>query len=75
MDYYECDLPLWFLGVLGKALTDGTVKPDAFGGPSTRTAQGNLVGQVSPALQGTPLAALVADAYDADLRNTVGHNA
>ncbi len=73
-DYYEVDFVLWFLGVLGKGLTGGAVRPGAFGGPDTTTAQGSLADQVGEALAGTPLQALHITAYDRDLGNVARHN-
>jgi hypothetical protein len=74
VDYFECDLPLWFLGVTGKALSSGLIEPTAFGGPNSSTAQGSLADSVAAAIVDTPLAAIFDEAYSAKLRNIVQHN-
>jgi len=73
-EYYEIDFGLWVLGSLAKCFSDGRFTPRAFGGPSTGVAQGSLVDAVVLAANGTPLGALILSAYDASLRNAIGHN-
>jgi len=73
-DTYEIDLPMWFLAVLGRALTTGKLTPEAFGGPSSSTSQAALINSAVEALRGTPLERLLRDAYDAKLRNAIQHN-
>lgn len=71
---YEVDLPLWFLGVIGKALGTGQIDTDYLGGPQTRTQQGSLIEQVTGQLKDTPLSKLLQTCYDRHLRNSIGHN-
>lgn len=71
---YETDFPLWFLGMLGKALSTGSVDINYLGGPNTTTAQGSLVNSLATALDGTPLRNVLDDAYDVNLRNSLLHN-
>lgn len=71
---FEMDLPLWFLGVVGRGFARGRYDAESFGGPETRTNQGALVDQVVQALQGTALAPYFDNAYDPALRNAASHN-
>lgn len=71
---YEVDLPLWFLGVVGKALQTGTLDPTYLGGPNTATTQGSLIESVKTALDGSPLSEALDIPFDRNLRNAVGHN-
>jgi hypothetical protein len=73
-NYYEIDFPMWFLAVLGKAVTTGRVEPTAFGGPASKIAQGSLIDSAVRALSGTPLERPMAKAYDPELRNAIQHN-
>lgn len=73
-DMYEVDYPLWLIGVLGKAVRDGKIRPDSFGGPNTIVAQGSLVDAVADALRGTPFEPLLRSAYLPGLRNAIQHN-
>jgi len=72
--FYEIDYPLWVIAVLARSFQTGNVKPTLFGGPATHVAQGNLIGGVCEVTAGTPLGQLLSSAYDADLRNAIGHN-
>lgn len=71
---YETDLPLWFLGVLGKALRTRRLELKFLGGPATTTSQGSLIESVRTALAGTPLAPALDAAYSPALRNAIQHN-
>lgn len=71
---HEIDLPLWFLGVVGKACRDGKFDATYLGGPATTTPQASLVGTVEQTLVGTPLHEPFLASYDPVLRNAVGHN-
>ena len=60
--------------MLGKAYRIGRIDPNAFGGAASNTPQGALIEAVEAALSDTPLASLLREAYDRDLRNAVSHN-
>jgi hypothetical protein len=67
------DFVLWFLAALGRGLRDGR-QPGLFGGPDSTVSQGELARHAGEALVGTPLRALLGEAYDPALRNTIAHN-
>lgn len=71
---YEIDVPIWFLGVLGKAFKTSRFNPELFGGPESDVPQSALIQSVMEILEGTPIFAPFTDAYDAQLRNSVNHN-
>ncbi|MPZ60484.1 MAG: hypothetical protein GEU93_04140 [Propionibacteriales bacterium] len=73
-DFYEIDLPLWFLAVVGEAMNTGRIDAGLLGGPASRTAQGALVDTTIEKLAGTPLESYFSEAYDAELRNAINHN-
>lgn len=70
---YEIDLPLWFLGVVGRGIKTGKIDLGFLGGPDTATAQRSLLRSLDEELAGTPLLACLHSAYDADLRNAALH--
>ncbi len=72
--YYKTDLPLWFVAVLTRGLRGQGLPAAAFGGPQPQTPQRTLVQKALREAEGTPLAAVIEDAYDFDLRNAAGHN-
>jgi hypothetical protein len=72
--YYEVTLPIWLLGVIGKALASGRVDAAGFGGPSSKGNKGALIDAVRLALRGHYLALLFDKCYDRPLRNAIGHN-
>ena len=74
INFFETDAYLWFLGVLAKSISTGRVDATLFGGPETTAAQGALVRQIVEALGTNPLSHVVRRAYDAPLRNAIGHN-
>lgn len=71
---YETDLPIWFLGVVGQALTIGKVDPGFLGGPASPTPQGSMLNTVADVLKETPLYVPFTTAYSRELRNALGHN-
>lgn len=71
---YEIDLPLWYLGVLGRAHSSGRISTDFLGGPEGSTAQGAMINEIQPLLQNTPLELPLSMTYDAVLRNAINHN-
>jgi hypothetical protein len=73
-ELYEIEFSLWYLGVLARAISTGHFRPDAFGGPKTRTGQDALIEQVERALEGTPFVGPFTLSYDPALRHAVSHN-
>lgn len=73
-DLYEIEYSLWYLGVLARAVTQGDFRPDAFGGPKTRTGQDALIEQVEESLKETPFYGPFSLSYDPRLRHAVSHN-
>lgn len=71
---FETELPIWFLGVLSMAAKTSRLRPNAFGGPDTATAQGSLMGQVGEAVVGGPFHEPFAHAVNTQLRHAVAHN-
>lgn len=71
---YEIDFPLWFLGVVSRALNGQDFDPNLFGGSGTKTSQASLISSIEPFLEDTPLKVSFDLAYDSGLRNAIAHN-
>ena len=72
--YYEAELPIWLLGVIGKASRSGKIDPTAFGGPRSSTSQGSLIDSVRLSLGDNHLGRFLDLCYDPDIRNAILHN-
>jgi hypothetical protein len=73
-DLYEIEFSLWYLGVLARAVRTGRFRPEAFGGPKSRTSQDALIKQVEIALRETPFFGPFSLSYDPALRHATSHN-